>query len=669
MQSYTSDQLRNVVLIGHGGSGKTTLAEAMLFTSGAISRMGSIEAHNTVSDYDELEHSHSYSISASLLAVEWAGHRINVIDAPGYADFVGEVVEGCAAADAAIITVDAASDVQAGTESAWEQANVAGLPRMFVIARLDRENSDFDAVLAALRERFGTKVVPLAVPDESAAGFSAVVDLLSEAPESAADAREMLVESVAETDDDLLNKYLEGEEIGHDELAAALATAVASGDVVPVFPASATGEVGVKELMDDVVGLLPSPLGREHALEDGSLTTDASGAVVAQVFKTTADPFVGRLTFMKVLRGTLTSDQNPYNVQRAATERLGHLFLHRGKEQIEVTELVAGDIGVAAKLAETLTGDTLVATEADAVTVPPIPLPVPTYRSTLHPRTKADVDKLSQALQRIMEQDPTIRMDRDPDTHEMVMRTIGDAQVNIATTRLEQTYSVAVDAELPRVPYRETISTIAKSEYKHKKQTGGHGQYGHVVIEIAPLTRGDGVEFEHKVVGGNVPRQFIPAVQKGVNETLPDGPLANSPIVDVKVTLLDGSAHSVDSSEMSFKIATAQALKQGILDARPVLLEPVMNLSIRVPSDHVGDVMGDLNTRRGQVHGVEPDGIFSKVDAEAPLAEVQRYSTDLRAITQGRGSFAMEFDRYVEVPGNVQEQVLKLLATAAEVEE
>ncbi|MEE8422629.1 MAG: elongation factor G [Dehalococcoidia bacterium] len=665
MQSYTSDQLRNVVLIGHGGSGKTTLAEAMLFASGALSRMGSIEAHNTVSDYDELEHAHSYSISASLIAVEWSGHRINVIDAPGYADFEGEVVEGCAAADAALITVDAASGVQAGTDSAWQRADEAGLPRMVVVSRLDRENTDFEAVLAALRERFGTKVVPLAVPDASGAGFSAVTDLLTEAPESAADAREMLVESVAETDDDLLNKYLEGEEIGADELSAALASAVAAGDVVPVLPASATGEIGVKELMDRVVALLPSPLGREHALEEGSVTTEPAGAVVAHVFKTTADPFVGRLTYMKVLRGTLKADQNPYNVQRKSTERLAHLFLHRGKEQIEVPELVAGDIGVAAKLADTLTGDTLVATEADAVTVPPLLLPVPTYRSALHPRTKADVDKLSQALQRIMEQDPTIQMHRDADTHEMVLLTLGDAQVKIAITRLEKTYGVVVDAELPRVPYRETITTPAKSEYKHKKQTGGHGQYGHVVIEISPLARGDGVEFEHKVVGGNVPRQFIPAVEKGVNETLPDGPLANSPIVDVKVTLLDGSAHSVDSSEMAFKIATAQALKQGILDARPVLLEPVMKLSIRIPSDYVGDVMGDLNTRRGHVHGVEPDGMFSRVEAEAPLAEVQRYSTDLRAITQGHGSFTLEFDRYVEVPGNVQERVLKQLATAS----
>ena len=665
MKPYTSDQLRNVVVMGHGGSGKTTLAEAMLHASSAISRMGSIESKNTVSDFDQLEHDHAYSISASLVAIEWSDHRINLIDTPGYADFEGEVVEGCAAADAALITVDAVSGPQAGTESAWAHADEAGpLPRILVVSRLDRENADFDAVVATLRERYGTKVVPLAVPDGLAGGFTATIDLLSEAPEEAADAREMLVESVAETDDELLTSYLEGEEIGADQLSAALAAAVAAGDVVPVLPVSATGNVGVKQLLDRIVQLLPSPLGREHTLEEGSVVTDPEGPLLAHVFKTTADPFVGRLSFMKVLSGTLTPDANPYNVQRATTERLGHLFIQRGKEQIEVPELVAGDIGVAAKLAETVTGDTFVASEAGSVRVAPLPLPVATYRSALHPRTKADVDKLSSALQRIMEQDPTIRVDRDPDTAEIVMTTLGDAQVNIASARLEQIYGVAVDAAVPRVPYKETITSSAKAEYKHRKQTGGHGQYGHVVIALEPLGRGDGFEFAKKVVGGNVPRQFIPAVEKGLAEQIPDGPLAHSPIVDMKVTLLDGSAHSVDSSEMAFKIAASQALRQGVLDAQPILLEPVMKLTIRIPSDYMGDIMSDLNTRRGQVHGVEPDGAHSVIQAEAPLAEVQRYATDLRALTQGRGRFEIEFYRYVEVPPNVQGQVLKQLEAA-----
>jgi elongation factor G len=367
---------------------------------------------------------------------------------------------------------------------------------------------------------------------------------------------------------------------------------------------------------------------------------------------------------MKVLSGTLTADAHPHNVQHNVAERLGHLYLQRGKEQIEVPSLVAGDIGVAAKLQATLTGDTLVASAAQAVRAAPLPFPAPTYRSAIHPRGKADVDKLSSALGRLMEQDPTIKVERDPDTAELIMSTIGEAQASVVAARLEKNYGVGVDIALPRVPYRETVTTVAKSEFKHKKQTGGHGQYGHVVIEIQPTARGTGFEFADKVVGGTVPKNFIPAVEKGVVENLPTGPLSKSPIVDLRVTLLDGSYHAVDSSEMAFKIAAAQALHQGVLNARPVLLEPVMKLQIRIPGNYVGDVMNDLSGRRGHVHGVNPQGDVSDIEAEVPLSEVQRYATDLRAITQGRGRFTIEFDRYVEVPPNVQDQVLKALATA-----
>jgi elongation factor G len=486
------------------------------------------------------------------------------------------------------------------------------------------------------------------------------------APDDLADAvaaaREMLVESVAETDDELLNKYLEGEEIANDVLVKALHDAFARGEVAPVVPCSGSGGTGVRALLDDIVHVFPSPVGREHALEGGSsIATEPSGRLVVHVFKTTADPFVGRLTFLKVLSGTLKADAHPHNVQRGAAERLGHLYIPRGKEQLEVPELVAGDIGVAAKLAVTLTGDTLVASPADAARVPAMRMPVPTYRSAIHPRGKADVDKLSSALARLIEQDPTLRVERDPDTAELILTTVGEAQASVVAARLEKNYGVGVDLALPRVPYRETVTTQAKAEYRHKKQTGGHGQYGHVVITVEPTDRGAGFQFADKVVGGNVPKQFIPAVEKGVLESLPAGPLSRSPVVDVRVTLLDGSSHSVDSSEMAFKLAASQALQQGILGARPILLEPVMKLHIRVPGDHVGDVMNDMSGRRGHVHGVTPNGDYSEVEADVPLAEVQRYTTDLRAITQGRGSFTLEFDRYVEVPANVQEQVLKQL--------
>ncbi len=682
MNAYTSDQLRNVVLLGHSGAGKTMLGEAMLFASGVTNRLGRVEDGNTVSDYDPEEHARTYSISLSMLPVEWAGTRINIIDTPGYADFIGEVVSGLAAADSALIAVDASSGIEAGAELAWSQAEARGLPRFIAVTRMDREHADFPQVLESMRDRFGVKVVPLAIPIGSADSFEGVVHLASgearigadatagEAPDHLADeveaAREQLIESIAETDDELLELYLEGEELPPDRVAAVLAAAVAAGDVVPVLPVCAVSGVGVRTLMNEVARLLPSPLGREHELVDGSCSTDADGPLVVHVFKTAADPFVGRLTFMKVLSGVLTPNANPFNPDRRNSERLGHLFIQRGKEQIETPQLAAGDIGVAAKLAETMTGDTLLGSEAQGERVPGLPFPEATFRSALHPKTKADVDKLSSALQRLVEQDPTILVARDANTSETVMSTIGDAQANIAAARLEKNYGVEVDVSIPMVPYRETVTTKAKSEYKHKKQTGGHGQYGHVVIEIDPAERGAGFSFEQKVVGGNVPRQFIPAVEKGLMETLPDGPLAHAPIVDVRVTLLDGSSHSVDSSEMAFKLAASQALKQGFLDARPILLEPIVRLVVRVPGDRVGDVMSDLNGRRGQVHGVDTEGDYSVINGEAPLAEIQRYGPDLRSMTNGRGTFTVAVDRYAEVPVHVQEQVLKELQAAAE---
>ncbi len=682
MQAYRSEDLRNIALMGHGGAGKTTLAEAALLLSGAITRMGKVEDRNTVSDFDDQEHQHRYSISASVIPVEWAGRRLNLLDTPGYPDFDGEVVAAATAADAAFVVIDGVAGIQGGSEAAWGYADEAGLARMVAITRLDRENADYDAVLAALRTRFGSNVAPLTIPIGSAATFEGAVDVVtgkayrgadgavSDTPasmaEAIASARDTLIEAVSDTDDDLLNAYIEGTEITDDQLAAALANAVRAGRVVPVVAMAGASALGVWQALDAAAALLPSPLGRAHRLDgDATVTTEAGGPLVAHVFKTTADPFVGRLTYIHVLSGTLRPDANPWNVRHGQTERLGHLFLVRGKEQIAVPELVAGDIGVAAKLAVTVTGDTFVASEVQKGTrVAPIPFPEPAYRSAFHPRTKADIDKLSQGLARVTEQDPTIRVARDPETGETIVTTLGDAQVNIAAARLEKNYGVAVDATAPRIPYRETVTAVTKSEYRHKKQSGGHGQYGHVVIQVSPAARGAGFSFEEQVVGGTVPKQFIPAVEKGLVETLPTGPLSHSPIVDIRVSLLDGSSHAVDSSEMAFKLAAGQALKQGILDAHPILLEPVARLTITVPPGLVGDVMSDLNTRRGHVHGVEPNGAVSIIDAEAPLAEVQRYAIDLRAITHGRGRFTLRTGHYAEVPAHVQEQVLKTLATA-----
>lgn len=680
MQPIGTQDLRNIALMGHGGSGKTTLAEAALFHSGGITRMGRVEDGNTVSDFDEQEHAHHYSISTSLIPVEWAGKRLNILDTPGFPDFEGEVVAAATAADAALILVDAAAGIQGGTEAAWRHAEAAGaIPRIVAISRLDRENTDFQRTFEALRERFGHALVPLALPIGDAHGLEGVVDVLSRRALRAADgtedaptdlataldaARDALLESVSETDDELLADYLDGNEIDDGRIAAALARAVCRGEIVPVVPLAATTGIGVRALLDQCAALLPSPAMRERTTADGEvIAADPDGPLVAHVFKTTADPFVGRLTYLRVLSGTMKSDAHPWNVQRGVAERLGHLSVARGREHLAAPALVAGDIGVAAKLAVTTTGDTFVANEASPhVIAASIPFPEPTYRSAVHPKTKADVEKLSQALARIAEQDPTIHVHRDPDTGETIVTTLGEAQVAIAAARLAKNYGVAVEVAEPRVPYRETVSAPAKSEYRHKKQSGGHGQYGHVVIEVRPVARGGGVTFREQVVGGSVPKQFIPAVEKGIHEAVPTGPLTHSPIVDIEVVLLDGSAHAVDSSEMAFKLAASQALKQGILQARPVLLEPVMHLTVEAPSDHVGDVMSDLNGRRAHVHGVEPHGAFSVIEAEAPLAEVQRYITDLRALTGGRGTFSMRESHYAEVPAHVQEQVLQRLA-------
>lgn len=681
MQSYRSEQLRNIALMGHGGSGKTTLAEAALFASGALSRMGRVDDGNTVSDFDEQEHAHRYSIATSVLPVEWAGHKLNLLDAPGYPDFEAEAVSAASAADGVVITVDGAAGLQSGAELAWRIADGStALPRLFAVTRLDREHADFEAAVAALRARFGARVVPLALPLGVATGFEGVADVVSgcayrgadgapsDAPPELSDAlaaaRDSLLEAVSETDDALMSDYLDGTPIDDARLSEALANAVRSGAVVPVLPVGLAAPASIHRLLDAAVAWLPSPVGRLHHLEgDTTIETDPAGRLVAHVFKTTADPFVGRLTYLHVLSGTLKPDANPFNVQHGAPERLGHLYVMRGKEQLPTTELAAGDIGVAAKLAVTATGDTLVGSEADkAIRVASLPFPEPTYRSAFHPRSKADVDKLAQGLARMAEQDPTLRVSRDAETGETIVTTLGDSQVAVAAARLAKVYGVAVDVAAPRVPYRETITAATKSEYRHKKQSGGHGQYGHVVIQIAPTTRGAGFSFNEAVVGGTVPKQFIPAVEKGIVETLPTGPLAHSPIVDVQVTLLDGSSHAVDSSEMAFKLAASQALRQGILEAHPILLEPVMRLHIITPSDHVGDVMSDLNGRRGHVHGVEPNGATSLIEAEAPLSEVQHYATELRALTQGRGRCTMQQDHYAEVPAHVQEQVLKSLA-------
>ncbi|HYM15863.1 MAG TPA: elongation factor G [Dehalococcoidia bacterium] len=674
MKEYRTDQIRNVVLLGHGGTGKTSLAEAALFCSGGASRMGKVEDGTTVSDFEPDEVKRKMSLSVALVPCEWSGHKINIIDTPGYADFAGEVRSGIAAADVGVIVVDAVSGVQVGTEAAWRQADGAGLPRAVFVNRMDRENANFGQAVQQLQARWGKKVAPVELPIGSQDSFSGVVNVLdnkaymgdkgtpADVPGDMSDAvsaaREQIVEAVAEADDDLLAKYLEGEELTAEELTGALRKGIAAGLVCPVFAGSSTRNIGVTKFLDALVEDCPSPaeVAPRRAGEE-QVRADAGAPLAALVFKTAADPFVGRLTYLRVVAGTLKGDSHVWNSTRNADERIGQLILLRGKTQDHAPSLAAGDIGAVAKLAHTVTGDTL-CTKEHAVQLPGIAFPRPPFNVAVTPKGKADVEKLGPALQRIAEEDPTLIVHRDEMTGETIISGMGETHVEVAAEKMKRKFGVEVDLHAPRVPYRETVTARVDSEYIHKKQTGGHGQYARVAITVEP-NKGGGFEFVDKVVGGSVPRNYIPAVEKGVHEALQEGALAHFPMVDLRVTLFDGKEHPVDSSEMAFKLAGSQALKQGALKANPVLLEPVVTMTITVPETNTGDVMSDLNGKRAKVHGMSPgDSGMTVIDAEAPLAEVLRYATDLRSITQGRGTFEMRFDHYDEVPAHIAQKVI-----------
>ncbi len=680
MREYGTDAIRNVAIIGHGGTGKTSLAEALLFKSGALARLGRVDDGTSAGDFDADEHKRTMTINLALLPFEWHDTKVNLIDTPGYPDFAGELYCGLHAADAALVVVDASAGVQVGTTQMWSIADERDLPRVVFVNRMDRENADFGATLAALRRAFGSRCAPLQMPIGSHESFQGVIDLVrmrafvgpdgDEMPvpdplmAEAAAFRDQLIEAVAENDEALLTKYLEGDDIGEAELMAALTVSARAGAVVPVLAGSAARLMGIEPLATALASLLPSPA-QARPVEAGGATiaADPDAAAVAHVFKTTADPYVGKLTYFRVVAGTVASDSHLMNANKDKDERLAQLFVVRGKAHEPVARLVAGDIGAVAKLSDTTTGDALCARER-LVKLPAVALPKPVYEVAIVPKTKADLDKLGTALARIVEEDPTLSVRRDNDTHETILAGMGEAHVEVAAERMHRKFGVEVEIHTPKVAYKETVRTKARSEYKHKKQTGGHGQYGHVFLEIEPLPRGAGFEFVERVVGGSVPKNFIPAVEKGVNETLAEGAVSNCPLVDLRVTLYDGSSHPVDSSEMAFKIAAAQALKKGVHDAGAVLLEPVMKMSVRVPDDHVGDVISDLNTKRAHVLGMTPDGGSTIIEATAPRAEVQRYATDLRSLTQARGSFSMAFDHYAELPAHLTGKVVGAAAVA-----
>ena len=670
MPVIDTPRLRNVALLSHSGAGKTILAEAMLFATGATTRQGTIEEGTTASDFEPEEQRREASVQTAIVPCTWRDHKINLLDTPGYADFRGDVIAATRVADSAVIAVAAPSGVEVGTTQMWRIAEERGLPRILFVSKLDRENTDFGRVLDSLTETFGRACVAVQVPVGSETDFSGVVNLLD--PDAGVpdgleseveEARERLVEAIAETDDDLATKYLEGEELTSEEIVAGLKQGIASGEIVPVMAGAATVGIGATDLMDAIVNLLPSPAESTTATtadgDEVELDGDPNGPLAAIVFKTAADPFVGKLSYFRVYNGTFKSDSQIANATRDESERAGQLFVMTGKEQEPVPGLAPGDIGVVPKISSVLTGDTLT-DRGNQLRLAGLEFGPPVHRMAVYPKTKADLDKLTAALARITEEDPSLQLTRDAGTNEMLLGGLGDVHVDIAVEKMKRKFGVEVQLEIPKVAYRETISMPTRVEYRHKKQSGGHGQFGHVWLEIQPLDRGSGFEFGEKVVGGSVPREYIPSVEKGCKQAIADGVLAGYPVVDLKATLVDGKYHPVDSSGVSFEIAGNHALSDGIRQADPTLLEPVMLARITVPETDTGDVMGDLNSKRARILGMLPNGDgTTTVEAEVPQIEMLRYATDLRSQTQGRGTFTIDFHHYDEVPRHLVERVVQ----------
>jgi len=667
-------------LLSHQGAGKTTLTESMLFTSGAIQRLGSVEDGTATSDYDPLEVERHMGINLSLLPFEWQGVKLNLIDTPGYADFIGEVRSGLRVTEGAIVVICAASGVEVGTEQMWGDAEKANLPRLIFVNKMDRDNADFFSTLKGIQAKLSPRCLPLQLPIGSQSDFQGIVDLVTmkaytgatsqeaEVPstlqEQAEASREKLVEVVVEIDDELINKYLEGEPINNEEIFAAIKKSTLAGKLVPVFVGSALQGIGTQQVLNGICHYLPSPEEKDAFVAKNvstgnqeEVSPNSESPLSGLVFKTSADPYVGKLSYFRVYSGVISSNSQVWNANKNSMERIGQLFTMLGKNQQPVPQVAAGDIGAVAKLSLTTTGDTLCARE-HLVIFPGIEFPKANFSMSIQPQTKSDLDKMSTVLPRICEEDPSLQTRREVDTNEFIISGVGDSHLEIVKEKIRRKFGVEVKLDLPKIPYKETITMSTKAEYKHKKQSGGHGQYGHVLLELEPLSRNGGFEFAKKIFGGAIPQNYIPSVEKGVNEAKQEGVLAGYPVVDMKVTLYDGSFHSVDSSDIAFKIAGAQALKKGLSQGEPVLLEPIMNLTITVPEMYTGDIASDLNTKRGRVLGMNPSDGINVIEAQAPYAELLRYAIDLRSMTQGRASFAMEFDHYDEVPAHLNQKII-----------
>ncbi|GLC29929.1 elongation factor G [Clostridium omnivorum] len=686
MKEYKTRNLRNVGIVGHSGAGKTTLTEAILYYTKTIDRFGKVEEGTTISDYDAEERKRKISISTSVVNCEWDNTKINLVDTPGYFDFVGEMIQGLRATDMALITVCSVSGIQVGTEKAWNYVNKSKMPRAFFINKLDRENSNFEKVLAQLKDRFGISVVPIQYPIGSEDNFKGVVNVISrrarifnpkthameesDVPADLIDkvdeCKNMIMEAVAETDEVLLEKYFSEGLLSDEEIYHGLINGSAKGEIAPVMCGSAYLGIGTETLIEDIIECFPSPENMEPVRakdvkndKETLVKIDESSPFSAFVFKTIADPFVGKMSLFRVMTGKAKPDSVVYNTNKEKQEKVGTMYFLRGKNQIPANEIIAGDIGAVAKLQFTATGDTLCEMAAP-IAFEEISFPSPSMSLSVLPKSKGDEDKISSGLAKLLEEDPTFKISRDIENAETIVSGVGETHLDIIASKLKNKFGADVLLSIPKVPYRETIKKISDVQGKHKKQSGGHGQYGDVKIKFEPRFDGDELEFVDQVVGGVVPRQYIPAVEKGLKECITKGVLAGYPVIRLRATLHDGSYHPVDSSEMAFKVAASLAYKKGLQTAEPILLEPIMHLEVLVPEDYMGDIIGDINKKRGRVLGMEPEGEYQKIIAEVPQAELHKYATDLRSMTQARGSFVMKFDRYEEVPSNEAAKIIEL---------
>ncbi len=683
INGYKMEDIRNIAVMGHGKCGKTTLTEAMLFNSGAVDRMGTVADGTTVCDYDLEEIKRQLSISAAIAPMDWKGTKLNIIDTPGYFDFVGEVKEGLRAADSALIALSGRSGVSVGTEQVFKFARTKGVPIMFFVNKIDDMRADFKRTLEEMKEKFGKSITPFVYPireGEEFKGFVDIVDMTARRYEGTervdipvpdgmaeivAPLRDMIMEAVAETDDALMNKYFNGEEFTFDEIKKAIRKGVKDGSIYPVYCGAGQANIGIRSLMDGMAKYLPAPSEIAEIARDAStgepveVVQEVSDSAAAIVFKTIADPYVGKMSAFRVYSGEIRADSSIFNPNKGVSERIGKLYMLRGKKQLEVKCVRAGDIGVVAKLDKTGTGDTLCAENKNMI-LTGIEFPQPVLSMAVEAAKKGEEEKIIAGLARLCEEDPTFSVTNNAETKQTLINGQGEQHIDIISGRLKAKYGVEMKLSEPIVPYRETIRAKVKAEGKHKKQSGGHGQYGHVFIEFEPCVSEEMI-FEEKVFGGSVPKNYFPAVEKGLREACRSGVLAGYPVVNLKATLTDGSYHPVDSSEMAFKTAATLAFKEGVANAKPVLLEPVGHLKVYVPESVMGDVIGDINKRRGQIMGMgesDREGL-NLVEAEVPMAEMFKYATDLRSMSQGRGSFDFEFERYQEAPASVAAKVIE----------